>query len=162
VLTAVARALQLRAEHGILGVASRAQLEAVVAASGLELWTEEPFEGRVWGAFTDGVIGVRRHLLPGTQLMVIAHETGHGLLGHANGFYRAGNSTRRLVGVEAEAHVFAWALLLGRPAPDMDGLTAQIQRGHRAGLPIDWLFTVVSILTTRFEAVRGTPLLQLS
>lgn len=158
-LTAVRRALQIRAEHGIVGVATRAQVEAVVAGQGLELWTEEPFAGRVWGAFSDGVIGVRRRLLPGTQLMVVAHETGHAVLGHAAGLYRTGRP-RRLVGVEAQAHIFAWTLLLGAPGPGLDGLTDQVHAGHAAGLPLDWLFTVLAVLTTRVPAVKGFPLLE--
>lgn len=144
-MRAVERALAVRRRHGIRGVATRAQLEAVAAAHGLEVW-ERPLAGRVYGFYADGVIVLGQHLLPGTQRLVLGHEIGHALLGHGTAAFEATDGRPPRSRTEADAAVFGFAALLGRPADTMDGLTAQIQRGAAAGLPPPALFAAASVL----------------
>lgn len=162
-LTAVGRAAAARTDHGVAGVATWGDLARVARAAGAEVWFDVDLRGRVWGLYFEGVICVRRRLQPGDQKLVVAHELGHAMLGHDGArFYRRDARRWRPSGLELQASLFAWTLLLGQPPPDLDALDAQIAAGHRAGLPLDWLFSVASALTLDHPAVRGRPLLELA
>ena len=148
-LGTVARALAVRSSLGIEGVATEQQVEAAIAAAGLELWDEAPLAGRVYGLLHDRVVYVKRGLLPATRRVVKAHEFVHHLNGDATAYYRpvapfGGPETRR---GEWRAQVGAYALLLGQPAPDLPSLTAQVRWAHdHGGLPWDFLAAAVSLL----------------
>lgn len=145
-LEAVARALEVRTKRGIAGVATRPQLREVARRAGVSVLERPIGGGRIYGFYAAGTIVLARHLLPGTKRLVLAHELGHAVLGHRMGAYADvdGRPPRSLQ--EAQAHAFGFALLLGEPAPDLDGLTEQIMRGDRAGLPAPGLFAAVSAL----------------
>lgn len=163
-LGAVRLALEARARLGVTGVATRADVERAIADAGLGLRTDRPYTGRIQGRLYRRTVCLRRGLDRGTARVVASHELGHAVLGHDDGFFLrpAVGASRSSSGREATAQIYAWTFLLGRPAPTMDGLDDQIERGYKAGLPLVWLFTAASILTAPFPAVRGMPLLQLS
>jgi hypothetical protein len=151
-LAAVTRALAARASLGIVGVATAPQAAAAIAALGLVLWFDADLEGGVYGLLYRGVVAVKKGLLPGTVLVVLAHELGHALCGHADGLYRPAT----LAGGPADspeeevAQIAAYVFLVGAPAPDVDALSAQVQHAHdRGGVPWDFLCSVESILTDR-------------
>lgn len=162
-LTAVRRAAEARGEHGVAGVAGWPALARVARAARVEVLFGVDLRGRVWGMYYRGVICVRRGLAPGDQKLVVAHELGHAVLGHDGArFYRRDDRRWSPSGLELQASLYAWTLVLGRPARDEAGLDAQIAAGHRAGLPLDWLFAVVSALLHEHPGVRGRPLWDLS
>lgn len=145
-LQAVERALALRADLGVVGIATEAQIERAIEGAGLEWWDEAPLEGRVYGFLFDGVVYVRRGVTPGTRLVVKAHELGHALLGHDAGAFTAVHGGIPVSRHEQDAHAFAFAALLGPPAATGTGITRQIQAGGRADLPVGFLFTSGSVL----------------
>lgn len=153
-LAAVTAALEIRARLGIEGVAAEEQIDRAIADAGLVLWADAPLEGAVYGLFVGGVVAIKPGLWPGTRLVVKAHEAGHGVLGHEAARYEeraVGEPTAK----EILAQLFAFALLVGRPASTHDGLTAQMHAAHDAGVPLGFLCTAVSILTQPHPDARG-------
>lgn len=138
---AVRRAAETRARLGVRGVATAEDAARAVADAGVERWPDAPMPGRVYGAYCDGVIEVRRGLLPGTALFVLVHELGHAALGHASGAYRSPllGGGPEASAAEAEAQVYAYVFLLGPPATTLAGLDRQLHAGCAAGLPLGFL-----------------------
>lgn len=149
-MRAVERALAVRASLGVSGVPTYAQLRRAARAAGARVW-ERPLGGPVYGLYARGVIVVGDHLLPGTKRLVVAHELAHHDLGHGAGAFTATDGRAPRSAWEAEAAVYSFALLLGRPADTLDGLTDQIQRGADAGLEsaAPALFAAASVLAVR-------------
>jgi hypothetical protein len=145
---AVRRALEARARLRIEGVATERQVDAAIAAAGLDLREDRPYGGRVQGRLFRDTVCVRRDLWPDQRRVVKAHELGHHALGHAEGGFYVRAADGR-TDAEVDAQVYAWTLLIGRPAATLDGLTAQMQAASAAGLPVDFLCAVVSILAQR-------------
>lgn len=159
-LTAVARALEIRSRHGIEGVASEDEVDRAVAGAGFDLREDRPYEDRLYGRFFRGTVCVKRGLWPELRRVVKAHELGHGVLGHDTGYYlqpALGGEVPRGA-AEIQAQIFAWTLLVGEPAPSADGLTAQMHAAHEAGVSLPFLCTAVSILAQLHDPVRGRPL----
>jgi hypothetical protein len=153
---AVSRALALRADAGITGVATPEDVDRAIAVAGAERWSDDAMPADLYGLYYRGVIRVRSGLAPETAAFVAAHELAHGVLGHRRGSYRlplVGGTPPRTVD-EEEAEVFAFALHLGRPSATHEGLTAQLHRGNRARLPLGFLFGAVNVLAPRTRPRR--------
>lgn len=149
-LRAVNLGLTIRREHGIAGVATEAQVRAVIAAAGYGFRDDRPYRGRVQGRFFRDHVLLRRGLWPGRRRVVMAHELGHGLLGHdGDAFYRHDPPFGdRILGPERSAQVFAWTLLVGLwpdAATDQD---AQFRRAVEDGLPLDVCCQMLSLART--------------
>lgn len=144
---AIREALRVRAALGVRGVASAHDVGRAVAMSGVDRLPDEPMPVGLYGVFYDGAMRVRAGLARGAALTVVAHELGHGVLGHAAGQCR--DETYLGFGGdphERSAQVFAYTLLLGRPARTHAGLDRQMRRAYRAGLPLRWLISALEIL----------------
>lgn len=161
-LAAVNRGLEIRARYGITGIATEADVRRAIADAGLVLWDDAPLEDGVYGLLYRGVICVKRGLLPGTRRVVLAHELAHHMLGHDGGLYRSGSLAGGFAatGEEARAQVGTYALLVGRPAPTLAALSAQVVVAHNdGGVPWDFLCAAETIFGHRHRHVRGLPFL---
>jgi hypothetical protein len=149
--TPIDRALAVRASLGLAGVATRADLEAAVAAAGLDLDADAPLQGNVYGLLDGDTIALKRRLWPSMALVVLAHELGHHHLGHvgAPAALRAevaAGMGRADAGGELDAAVFGWTLIVGAPARTLDGLTKQVHAAHAGGVPTDICFQMTAVL----------------
>lgn len=156
---AVRRALAIRRELGIVGVATAEEVDRAIVAAGVRRWPDDAMPDRLYGAYYRGVIRVRRGLLPGTATYVAAHELGHAVCGHARGAYEAplAGGAPPEEAAEEEAHLFAFGLMLGRPARTTGGLDGQLHAGCEAGLPLPMLFEVVNVLARAARPTLAPP-----
>lgn len=153
---AVDRALGVRASLGVSGIASPADVLAAVGAAGLGYRDDRPYRGRIQGRLYRRTVCVRADLWPGQKMVVGAHELAHALLGHPEGaFYASGPPD--VDDDEADAQVFAWALIVGEPASTMDGLTAQIHAAWVAGVPVDFLCAAGTVLARGLRGRAARP-----
>jgi hypothetical protein len=155
---AVRRGLHLRSEFGITGISSEDEVDAVLGAHGIEVGPPMPFRGRIRGVLLGDMIYLRGSLERGERTVVKAHELGHHLLHETSAFYM---NTPLHVGLgsrqEREAHLFAGALVLGRPPASTEGVADLMQDGWHAGVPASFLFEWVNTLVTVFPVVDGVP-----
>ncbi len=153
-LRAVARALEVRARQGITGVATEDQIDRAIRGAGLAIRDDRPYVGNLQGRLFRRTVCVRRGVSSGRRRSVKAHELGHHVLGHGDA--DAYSVRGRVLGArdEVETEIFAWTLALGRPSRTLRGLTVQMHRAHDAGLPLDWLCDVLSMLAVRLPERR--------
>lgn len=155
---ALTRGLAVRREYGIVGFASEAQVDAIVADAGLAVEHEYPFAGRLRALLAGGTIYLRQHLEPGEQPVLLAHELYHHQQHeHFGHFLSVPGHTGLRNRCETEAQLFAGGVVLGRPPPTRDGVTEMMQDAADAGVPPTFLWEWVSILVMRFPVVDGVP-----
>ncbi|HEV8633166.1 MAG TPA: hypothetical protein VG370_02830 [Chloroflexota bacterium] len=109
----------LNRTHGVDGVPSDAELDAMLAATGLAVVEGCRFTGRVREVYAAGLLGIRAGLPAGWVRWLKAHGLGHHLLHRGNHLYRRGR-LHLWQRHEVEAELFAGGLLFpdgagGRP-----------------------------------------------
>lgn len=151
---AVRRGLGLRREHGIRGVASEDEVDAVLVEAGLVVHEDYPFAGdRIRGLLAGGVVYVRRRMGSRERAFVKAHELCHHLFHEAMpaAFYVRAPGQRyasRGGRFEREADAFAGALIAGVPGQSGDeDLPAWLEACHAGGVPAEQLWELASIMT---------------
>lgn len=155
---ALQRGLAIREAFGIEGYATEDDILRIVQARGLMVRANRPYRGRVQGMVIDDTIYLRARMDRGQRVVVMAHELGHHDLHRASAFYvspmghvTAGDR------YEDEAHLYAGALVLGRPPPTRDRVNEMMHDAFDCGVPASFLWEFVSILALRFPVVDGVP-----
>lgn len=153
----MARALAVRRAQGIEGIATAEAVDAAITAAGLGLREDRPYKGRIQGRFFRRTVCVRGDLWPGQRLWVKAHELSHGLEATSDGplYDRGPGGDLDDGAAELRAQVFAWTLLVGRPARTEAGLNRQLADASAAGLPLDSLCAAMTILARGLRGPAG-------
>jgi hypothetical protein len=147
---AVRRGLEIRREHGIVGVASETDVDAVLAALGLTIEEDYPFAGRLRGMLVRDTVYVRRRLSTRERCWIKLHEAGHRVL-HAPDPVAAYQRARGPVPSprggrrEREAELFAGAVMAGEPEEGDTELGDWMETAHADGVPADLLWELASL-----------------
>lgn len=153
---AIRRGLDLRREHGLRGVATEDEIDAIMAAAGLRVWTF-PFQGRLRGMIVRRDVYVRRGMGRRERTWTKVHELAHHLLHEsvpvATYLREPGRRGVSCGGrMEREADAFAGAVMAGVPAGraalDMDDWLAA---SHDGGVPVDRLWEFASLLGANWD-----------
>lgn len=150
---AVRRGLALRREHGIEGVASEEQIDAVLTALGLTVEERYPFRGRLRGLLVRDTVYVREDLPSRQRVWIKSHEAGHHVLHESTPvarYLRGDDVLPSPVGgrQEREAELFAAALVAGEPCAETACVAPWLEESHAGGrgVPAELLWEMVSIL----------------
>lgn len=147
---AVRRGLEIRREHGIRGIASEEDVDAVLVALGLTIEEDYPFAGRLRGMLVRDTVYVRRRLSKRERCWIKLHEAGHRVL-HAPdpvaAYQRAPGpgSGPRGGRREREAELFAGAVMAGEPLRGDADLADWMDTAHADGVPADLLWELASL-----------------
>lgn len=149
---AIRRGLRIRRDHGIRGVATEDQVDAVLSSFGLSV-VEFPFAGRIRGLLVQKRVYLRQRMSRPEAVVVKLHELGHHLQHAPTAFYLRVPGQHFMNGrQEQEAHLFAGTVLTGAPPRSLEALDEWMQEAHGAGVPPEFLWEFASIL------VRAGPL----
>lgn len=136
----------LRKRYGIVGLASEADVDGMLADKGLAVSADRPYVGSVRGLLLGDRVLLRAGMDLPWRKVVKAHELGHHICGHGGqGLYLVVPTMRVYTSrSEAEAQIFAGVLLIGSPSRRLYG--ERVQEALDDGLPIEFVASFLRAL----------------
>lgn len=142
--SAMNEAVVVRQQAGIVGLATRSDVEAAVESAGVRVRTY-PAVSDLPAHQLGRSIWLGDNLNGWLRLYALAHELGHFQMNHGLSLY---TSPLSLYGSreEAQADAFAGVLILGYPGAQFDAL---FREAADAGMPSDCLIRVLNAVRTQ-------------